>query len=614
MLKKKGSKQAAKPAAKQAPKGKSQGAGAPPPPAAPPSGSGPRYCPLCDIQCVSHEQFEAHCTGKKHQKRVAAQEDAALLMAERDAERAEHGDLLDGPPDFQGFLQKLRKCDTGAELEFDERWFELRGGFLVYRAAPSTPVKGILPLAAASVERWWPPQPPPPEDPPEVSIQEDDDGGDSLYASPLGMTPTTRPEGSSLPPPLELGEREEASRRTEEPAVPYFALSVEGGAFTRPLVLKMSCGVELDSWGQRLRDTLRRADEADREVERKELQDDAKGGTRIVDRQSASGYRRPDLADFELLTVVGRGSFGKVLKVNSRADGRVFAMKVINKHSVIEHEITDKVMAEMRSLAEANHPFLVTLHHAFQTATKLFLVMPFYTGGDLKFHLKSRGKFREPWVQFYGAQLTLALGYLHNKSILYRDLKPANVVLGGDGYAVLADFGLAKRADGLRADSFCGTDAYVAPEMVREEPYNSAVDWWSLGVVLYELSVGSPPFWNESPTMIYDLITGKEPSYPNSLSPPLAKALRGLLHKKVDKRVAVEEKVLALKFFEDIDIPRLLAKQLKAPIVPDTAKSDTRYFDLKFTQQRPELTHCQPLAQKHQDPFADFNYPRLSVS
>eukprot|EP01062_Namystynia_karyoxenos_P077624 TRINITY_DN7848_c0_g1_i1.p1 TRINITY_DN7848_c0_g1~~TRINITY_DN7848_c0_g1_i1.p1 ORF type:complete len:796 (+),score=160.24 TRINITY_DN7848_c0_g1_i1:138-2525(+) len=449
-----------------------------------------------------------------------------------------------------------------------------------------------------------------------------------------------------MPPSLSLGDGHAAARlyrlQSQRSGVllhtpgtgrpEYWGLVLSGGGLSRVITLCMESELELESWERKIEDAVRRAEEADREAELAEFAEDVAEGRCFFERDAdgsplpprsrkdhspnspAAAVRRPTLMDFELLTVVGRGSFGKVLKVQRRGDDRMYAMKVIAKQAVLKDKIADKVRSERQSLAATDHPFVAGLHYAFQSESKLFLVMSFYPGGDLRFHLRCRQRFREDGVAFYGAQMVLALAYLHGRKILYRDLKPANIVLGSDGYAVLTDFGMAKRVRSMRANSFCGTDVYMAPEVVREQEYCEAVDWWSLGIVLYELAVGKPPFWHDCPTDLYDLITDTDVRYPGTLTPELLSLLKELLHKNPDERLTDPIAMLRRPFFSGIDPQMLLDRKLRPPIIPNMSKGDTRYFDAKYTRERPQITKCRPLPKKQDEAFHGFSFPRLSVS
>ena len=207
--------------------------------------------------------------------------------------------------------------------------------------------------------------------------------------------------------------------------------------------------------------------------------------------------------DFTFLSVIGRGTFGKILLVQKKDDHKIYAMKILKKTQIIACGQERNVNAEREVLKSIKHPFLMNLRYAFQTASKLYLVLDYYRGGELMFHLKKKRKFNEEEAKFIICQILLALGCLHSHGIVYRDLKPENILLDEVGNSCLCDFGLCKRLGGddenqpitdkkpKCTETFCGTPEYLAPEIIKETPYDINVDWWSLGILIFELTVGT---------------------------------------------------------------------------------------------------------------------------
>ncbi|EPY32788.1 RAC serine/threonine-protein kinase, partial [Strigomonas culicis] len=215
------------------------------------------------------------------------------------------------------------------------------------------------------------------------------------------------------------------------------------------------------------------------------------------------------LSDFEAISVIGCGSFGKVFHVRKKGSDsdETYAMKEMNKEVVERENLTAHIFAEKSILQTIHHPFIVKLHYAFQTKDRIYLVLDLLSGGELFFHLGKVGTFPEQQVKFYVAQIGLALGYLHSLNIIYRDLKPENAVLDKDGFVCLTDFGLAKEnVEGTGASTFCGTPEYLAPEFLLGSTYGRAVDWWSLGILMYEMLFGIPPYYDQNQVVMYELI------------------------------------------------------------------------------------------------------------
>ena len=224
------------------------------------------------------------------------------------------------------------------------------------------------------------------------------------------------------------------------------------------------------------------------------------------------------LDDFKIIKVIGRGSFGKVCLVEYKKTKEVFAMKSLRKDVLIEQEQIESTILEKKILSTIDHPLLCSLKFCFQTSDRIYFVMPFLSGGELFQHLRKFRTFDEEKVRFYGAQICLGLDYLHKKGIIYRDLKPENILMDEKGYLMLADFGMAKELkEGEKAMSFCGTPEYLAPEIITGEGHNASADWWSFGILLYEMLCGLPPFYAENLERMYDLIRGGALRFPRKI-------------------------------------------------------------------------------------------------
>jgi uncharacterized membrane protein YgcG len=228
-----------------------------------------------------------------------------------------------------------------------------------------------------------------------------------------------------------------------------------------------------------------------------------------------------NLDSFEIIRVVGKGSFGKVFLVREKASSTLYAMKVLKKDYIIRKNQVEHTKTERNVLGYVHHPFIVGLNMAFQTADKLFFVLDYCAGGELFFHLGRLGRFPEVQARFYTAQITLAIEYVHSMDIIYRDLKPENVLLDHRGNVRLTDFGLSKEGvtdHASGANSFCGTPEYIAPEVLLRQGHGRAVDWWSTGALLYEMLSGLPPFYSRSREVMFEKIMKAELNFPSFLS------------------------------------------------------------------------------------------------
>lgn len=228
-----------------------------------------------------------------------------------------------------------------------------------------------------------------------------------------------------------------------------------------------------------------------------------------------------NLDDFELVKVIGKGSFGKVTLVRKKSDSKLYAMKVLSKSDIVKRKQVEHTRTERKVLGSINHPFIVRLHYAFQTEEKLYFVLDYAAGGELFFHLSRVKKFSEAATRFYCAELTLALDELHAHSVVYRDLKPENILLDGEGHVKLVDFGLAKEGvsdAAMGASSLCGTPEYLSPEVLDRQGHGTAVDWWNLGMVTYEMLTGLPPWYTTNREKLFQSIRSAPLKFPMSVN------------------------------------------------------------------------------------------------
>ena len=234
-------------------------------------------------------------------------------------------------------------------------------------------------------------------------------------------------------------------------------------------------------------------------------------------------------------------------------------MKVLKKSFLRQNKQIEHTWAERQILEKVNHPFIVKLKFAFQTAKKLFLILDYCAGGELFFYLQKLGRFKERTAQFYAANILLALEYLHNHGVIYRDLKPENILVSKEGYAKLTDFGLSKRemSGGKLTHSICGTKEYIAPEVYMGKGYSFSCDWWSYGCLLFEMIEGLPPFYCQDTDELFDSILKKDPKYQSQISPVAKDLITKLLAKNPKRRLCNPTEIKKHQFFTGIDWDKL---------------------------------------------------------
>ena len=324
------------------------------------------------------------------------------------------------------------------------------------------------------------------------------------------------------------------------------------------------------------------------------------------------------LEDFEVIKVLGRGTFGKVCLVKYLPTKEIFAMKTMKKDVLLDNELVQSTILEKKILETIDHPFLVKLIFCFQTEERVYFVMPFIKGGELFKHLRQVNTFSEKEVRFYSACLGLALDYLHKKQILYRDIKPENILIDEDGYLKLIDFGLAKKVKKYeKATSFCGTPEYLAPEIISREGHSTPADWWSYGVLIYEMLCGVPPFYSENINDMFDLILNGNLRFPKKIK--LCDETKDLINKLLVKNQNVRlgskggfDEIKIHPFFNGFNFDNLINKKIKAPFIPEiNGDLDVGNFDEEFTSEDVAQTAIPDknllLIKENQDQFDAFD-------
>uniref|UniRef100_A0A3Q2YDL6 protein kinase C n=1 Tax=Hippocampus comes TaxID=109280 RepID=A0A3Q2YDL6_HIPCM len=339
------------------------------------------------------------------------------------------------------------------------------------------------------------------------------------------------------------------------------------------------------------------------------------GGHRCSNAGSNVFYREEEqfhfsLKDFKCVAVLGRGHFGKVLLAEYKSTGEMFAIKALKKGDIVARDEVDSLMCEKRIFETVNsvrHPFLVNLFACFQTQEHVCFVMEYAAGGDLMMHIHA-DVFSEPRAIFYAACVVLGLQYLHDHKIMTMNTC----------YVKIADFGLCKEGMGFRdrTSTFCGTPEFLAPEVLTETSYTRAVDWWGLGVLIFEMLVGESPFPGDDEEEVFDSIVNDEVRYPRFLSTEAISIMRRLLRRSPERRLGAGERdaeeVKKHLFFRNMDWNGLLSKKVKPPFVPTIqGANDVSNFDDEFTSEAPILTpprEPRVLNSDEQNMFSDFDY------
>jgi len=325
---------------------------------------------------------------------------------------------------------------------------------------------------------------------------------------------------------------------------------------------------------------------------------------------STAGTKKIDgkisLDDFKVGVTLGTGSFGRVRFAVHKASGEVWAIKMLKKSEVVRLQQVDHMISEKTILSCLDHPFIVCLGGTFQDPRYLYMVLSYICGGEFFTHLRRAGRFNNGCSKFYAAQIVLIFEYLHLQDFIYRDLKPENLLLDEEGYIKITDFGFAKRV-AFKTYTLCGTPEYIAPEVLLNKGHGKGVDWWTLGILVYEMLAGQPPFVDDDPMGIYQQILASKLSFPRYFDRQAKNLIKKLLDADLTKRYGClkggASDIKKHKWFLRFNWTDLYNRKLKAPVIPNVkGKHDTSNFD-----PYPESVEEAPLpVYTGKDPFVGF--------
>mmetsp|Transcript_104653 Transcript_104653/g.223690 ORF Transcript_104653/g.223690 Transcript_104653/m.223690 type:complete len:365 (-) Transcript_104653:38-1132(-) len=316
-----------------------------------------------------------------------------------------------------------------------------------------------------------------------------------------------------------------------------------------------------------------------------------------------------NFGDFDLRATVGTGTFGRVrvVKIKNNPDRTPFALKIMKKSEIVRLKQVEHIKAETSILKQIEHPFIVNLLGTFQDEKRLCLLLEFVNGGELFSHLRKQGRLPDADARFYAGEIILAFSYLHSKSIIYRDLKPENLLIDNEGHIKITDFGFAKVVED-RTWTLCGTPEYLAPEIIQSKGHGRAVDWWALGILMFEMLAGYPPFYDENPFGIYQKVLAGRIDFPKHFDVKAKDLIKRLLTHDKAKRFGClkhgSEDIQKHKWYKGMDWDALGARQVKPEFIPGvTRQDDTSMFD-----RYPESTEdsAPVISAKDQAMFEDF--------
>jgi protein kinase A len=317
--------------------------------------------------------------------------------------------------------------------------------------------------------------------------------------------------------------------------------------------------------------------------------------------------KQVSLADFEMNRTLGCGSFGRVKYAKYKPEGKFYAVKFMKKHEIIKLKQVDHINNEKRLMALIDYPFIVNMMGFAKDDSYVYIIMECITGGELFTHLRRARKFTDEQAKFYGAQTGAAFAHIHSKNIIHRDLKPENILLQPNGYSKLTDFGFAKVLEpGTRTYTLCGTPEYIAPEVLLNKGHGKPVDWWTLGILIYEMICGQPPFCDEDPMGIYQKILAGKVYFPKYFDKNAKALVKKLLTADLSKRYGNLKDgpldILQHKWFSNLNFQELEEFKMPAPYKP-AVKGDN---DVSNYEDIPDSREVSQPVVGSQDPFTDW--------
>lgn len=311
------------------------------------------------------------------------------------------------------------------------------------------------------------------------------------------------------------------------------------------------------------------------------------------------------LSDYEMGDTIGTGSFGRVKIAKNKKNGKFVAIKIMKKVEILKSKQADHISNEIKILAMIKHPFVVHFDGFTQDEKYLFIALELINGGELFTYLRGVGHFSIDQARFYIAQIIDIFDYLHSLNIIYRDLKPENILIDTSGYLKLTDFGFAKKIDG-RTYTLCGTPEYLAPEIILNKGHGKPVDWWTTGILLYEMIAGIDPFSDDDPMMVYQKILKGKVKFPSGFDPNAKSIIKHLLDSDLTKRYGELKNgvkdITEHRFFKKFEWKKLEKKELPAPYCPKVKGQN----DISNFSAYPDSDNTPPSIKKEEDPFIDW--------